>query len=121
MPIVSDVAGTPEIWGSAGGAVGGVGGVGVIGAGGEGFPTLEPGFTVMANGASHASDLPLLTEMVIFEYVPTFAVCVGPESSPVEALKLAQFGFPDIEKVSCSRSEPRSRSRFSPAAHGRNL
>src|SRR2546423_134925 len=56
--------------------------------------------TVMANAGSAALEVPSLTLIMMFEYVPTFADAGVPLSWPVPALKAAHEGWLAIEKVS---------------------
>ena len=55
---------------------------------------------MMANAGSAALEVPSLTLIPMFEYVPTFADAGVPLSWPVPALKLAHDGLLLIEKVS---------------------
>jgi hypothetical protein len=54
----------------------------------------------MANGGSAALEVPSLTLMSMFEYVPTFAAAGVPLNWPVLVLKVAHEGLLLIEKVS---------------------
>ena len=54
----------------------------------------------MANAGSAALDVPSLTLITMFEYVPTLAAAGVPLSWPVPVLKLAQEGLLLIENVS---------------------
>jgi hypothetical protein len=56
--------------------------------------------TVIEKPGSETLLVPSLTEIMMFELVPTLAAWGVPESCPVLALKLAQPGLPAIEKVS---------------------
>ncbi len=60
----------------------------------------ELGVTTIAKLARLAVDVPSLTAMVMFEYVPTCAEFGVPDSSPVDVLKVAQFGPLAIANVS---------------------
>ena len=61
---------------------------------------LLAAFTVIEKLGSEALLVPSLTEITMLEEVPTLAACGVPESWPVLALKLAQLGGFEIEKVS---------------------
>ena len=56
--------------------------------------------TAMANAGSTALDVPSLTLITMFEYVPTLAAAGVPLNRPVLVLKLAQEGLLLIENVS---------------------
>jgi hypothetical protein len=73
-----EVTGCPEI---VGGALGGLD-------------------TVMEKGANDADATPSFTVMMMFEYVPTFAVAGVPASWPELVLNVAHAGLPEIENVS---------------------
>jgi hypothetical protein len=50
------------------------------------------GVTTIAKLLTLALDVPSLTTMVMFEYVPACAELGEPDSSPVDVLKVAQLG-----------------------------
>ena len=56
--------------------------------------------TAIEKVGSDADDVPSLTVILIFEYVPTCAVVGIPVRLPVELLKLAHDGLLVIEKLS---------------------
>ena len=56
--------------------------------------------TTIEKVGSDADDMPSLTVILIFEYVPTCAVVGVPVRLPVELLKLAQEGLLVIEQLS---------------------
>ena len=56
--------------------------------------------TWMENAGSEAVAVPFVTEMTMFEYVPTAPSCGVPDNMPVEVLKLAHAGRLVTEKVS---------------------
>jgi hypothetical protein len=55
--------------------------------------------TVTANDASDADAVPSETEITMPEYVPTLVLVGVPVSAPVDVLKLAQAGLPEILNV----------------------
>jgi hypothetical protein len=55
---------------------------------------FEIWLTVIVNAASEALVTPSLTEMTMFEYVPTLAAVGVPARCPVPALKVAQAALP---------------------------
>ena len=59
--------------------------------------------TVILKGVSEALAIPSLTLITMPEAVPTFAAEGVPASCPVELLKLAHTGLPEIEKESVKR------------------
>ncbi len=80
LPATTDVAGAPLITGALfAGAV-----------------------TEIANAGSDVVAFPSLTRMTMFEYVPTCVVVGVPDTLPVEALNVAQFGLFVMLKVSVS-------------------
>jgi len=65
-----------------------------------GVTTDALGVTTIAKLLRLAVEVPSLTAMVMFEYVPTCAELGLPDSSPVEVLKVAQLGPLTIANVS---------------------
>src|SRR5487761_197834 len=65
-----------------------------------GEPEVALEVTLTENAAKEALLVPSLTEMPIFEYVPTFELLGVPLSWPVEVLKVSLLGMLVIEKVS---------------------
>jgi hypothetical protein len=61
---------------------------------------LDTAFTAIANAASETVDVPSLTLIVTFEYVPTFELLGVPDSRPVVVLKLAHDGLLAMLNVS---------------------
>jgi hypothetical protein len=80
LPATTDVAGAPLITGALfAGAV-----------------------TEIANAGNDVVALPSLTRMTMFEYVPTCTVVGVPDTLPLEALNVAQFGLFAMLKASVS-------------------
>ena len=57
---------------------------------------------MIANGPKVSLSLPSVTDIDMFEYLPTSRPCGVPQSRPLDVLKDAQPGFPEIEKTSTS-------------------
>jgi hypothetical protein len=63
-------------------------------------PVVVVDATTIANAGSEAVELPSLTRMTMFEYVPVCVLLGVPDSLPVVVLKAAQAGLFAMLKVS---------------------
>ena len=63
-------------------------------------PELDTAFTAIENAANETVEVPSLTRIVMFEYVPTFELLGVPDRRPVVVLNVAHDGLLAILKVS---------------------